>query len=367
MAWTLLMAAVPLLSVTCGESERTPTSEARSVVATPTSQATVPPNPAPAALPTPVETAAPAPTQAATVASSPTPIEILDALGPSVVRVFAQRSSRTGLLGSGVVLDTEGHILTSYEVVKDAEAIVVTPAGGEGMEGELVGLDRVTGLAVVRVDNLPLAPAAFGDSSAVEVWQGVVSIGYEFAGDWPVLREGVVTLTDSTYVMDPQTTVAALIESDALVPLAGMGGPMVNNRGEVIGIHVGHALDPLGGMAVKINDALEVAAQLIAQGYVVRSVLGVVALDVNESLADIMGLPTTTGILVVDVLSGAAAELAGLDDRDVIVGLDDAPIASSGDLGWFLMAHAPGLTVVVTYYRDGEERSTELVLGESPE
>ena len=112
----------------------------------------------------------------------------------------------------------------------------------------------------------------------------MVSIGYGFSELEPVLGKGIVTRVDGTYVMDPVTTVADLIESNASLSMGGMGGPMVYDKGEVIGVHIGHVLDPMGGMAVGINDAREVVAQLIDRGYVMRSSLGVVPLDVNESL-----------------------------------------------------------------------------------
>ena len=338
------MAAIPLPLVACGRVEvpPTPTPEARSA------EATLVPSVAPLASPLAVLT----------------PAETLVALRRSVVRVFAYRSSALGVVGTGVVLGTEGHILTSYEVVDGADAVFVTLGTGERVSAEVVGLDRVTALAVVRVDGDRLTPAALGDSSAVDVGQPVVAIGYEITGSEPVLGQGVVTLMAGTYVMDPLTTVAALIESDASLPMGGMGGPMVNDRGEVIGIHIGHALDPIGGMAVGINDAREVAAQLMDRGYVMRSSLGVVPLDVNESMARVLGLYKSTGIMVADVSPGMAAELAGLHDYDVIVRLGDAAIANSWDLGLFLMRHPPGATVVVTYYRGEERLSTGLVLGE---
>ena len=123
---------------------------------------------------------------------------------------------------------------------------------------------------------------------------------------------------------------------------------------------------PPVGVAVEIDVAREVAAQMIEFGYVQRSFLGVVPLNNGPSLVNILDLATTTGVVVVDVLPDTGAEEAGLTD-DVIVQLNEDPIASTGDLGRFLMAHPPGETVVVTYYRGEDQLTVDLVLGERPE
>ena len=140
----------------------------------------------------------------------------------------------------------------------------------------------------------------------------------------------------------------------------------MNTRGEVVGVNLANAVVPPVGVAVEIDVAREVAAQMIEFGYVQRSFFGVVPLNNGPSFANILDLATTTGV-VMDVLPDTGAEEAGLADDDVIVQLNDDPIASTGDLGRFLMAHPPGETVVVTYYRGEDQLTFDLVLGERPE
>ena len=264
-------------------------------------------------------------------------------------------------------MDGGGYVLTSYDLVEDVESVMLTLPSGLTLAADVVGRDRVTGVAVVRVDADGLEAPPFGDPSALATGDRVVSVGFEFEGDEPVTSEGIVTLTDSFYASHPQITIVDIIESEALVSLGGKGGPLANVWGEVVAINLTNAVAPPVGVAVEIDVALEVAAQIIEFGYVRRSFLGVVPLNNGPSLAGILGLATTTGLVVLDVLADTGAEAAGLADDDVIVGLNDDPIASTGDLGRFLMRHPPGETVLVTYYRDGERRTVDLVLGERPE
>ena len=152
-----------------------------------------------------------------------------------------------------------------------------------------------------------------------------------------------------------------------MVSLGGKGGPLVNVRGEVVAINLANSVAPPVGVAVVIDVALEVAAQMIEFGYVQRSFLGVVPLTNSPSLANILRLATTTGLVVVSVLPDTGSADAGLMDDDVIVQLNNDPIANSGHLGRFLMRHPPGATVLVTYYRGEDRLTVDLVLGERPE
>ncbi|MCH8206692.1 MAG: trypsin-like peptidase domain-containing protein [Chloroflexi bacterium] len=295
-----------------------------------------------------------------------TSAEVLELLRPSVVRVSVEVAPLIKLVGTGVVIDEEGYLLTSYQLVKDAESVEVTLPTGETLTGEVIGRDRVTGVAVVRVEAHGLVPAPFSDP-AVAVGDTVVSVGYDFEGDEPLTSEGVVTLTDGSYVAHLQIIIVDIIESEAVVSLGGRGGPLVSSRGEVVGINLANAVVPRVGVAVEIDVAREVAAQMIEFGYVQRSFLGVVPLNNGPSLANILNLATTTGMVVVDVLPDTGAEEAGLADDDVIVQMNDDPIANTGDLARFLMRHPPGEAVLVTYYRGEEKLTVELVLGERPE
>ena len=364
-----------------------PTPTASPVLATATPEPTPPPaTPTVTAEPTstPVLDAAVA-TNGSAVVGEPvllsetlTTVEVVKLLKPSVVHVATERlamgmfTQPTPLqgVGTGVVLDLEGHILTNNHVVDEAQNIIVTLNTGESFSAELVGGDAKTDTAVIRIDAEGLQPAMLGDSSALEVGEDVIAIGHALGlPGGPTVSKGVVSALGRSIESDPleRIVIVDLIQTDASINPGNSGGPLVNASAEVVGINTAIIPQSQGiGFAININDAAGVAAQLIEQGFVRRGVLGIRPDNVTPPIAAQLELPVTEGVWIEVVFEGTAAEAAGLLPGDIIVQLGETPIANSGELAKFLIDHPPGETVTVVYFRGSERVTGEVTLGERP-
>jgi S1-C subfamily serine protease len=291
--------------------------------------------------------------------------EVVDRLRPSVVHI-ATEAARIGLfsraqvargVGTGFVLDLQGHILTNNHVIEGAQRIIVTLTDGRVLVAEVVGRDRPTDLAVLRVEASNLIPVVLGDSDALQVGSDVVAIGHalDLKGG-PTVSKGVVSALERTIQVDERTMIAGLIQTDAAINPGNSGGPLVNGRGEVIGISTAIIAEGRGiGFAISINDAMMVIEQLITNGSVERAFMGIVHVNVTASIARNIGLPVDQGLALIRVLPGFPAAEAGLRENDIIVGLGGEEIGSTAQLYQFLATHKPGETVSVTYYRGDRE------------
>ena len=310
-----------------------------------------------------------------------TTVEVVKILRPSVVHIaittpdsdagmgdFTQPIPRGG--GTGVVLDTFGHILTNNHVVEGANAITVTLNTGESFTATVVGGDPQTDTAVVLIEAAGLQPAMLGDSDALEVGEDVIAIGHalDLPGG-PSVSKGVVSALGRAIVSDPQfqITIVNLIQTDASINPGNSGGPLVNSRAEVVGINTAISPQSQGiGFSININDATLVATQLIENGFVLRGFLGITPVNVTPGRAVQFELTVTEGILLARVIEGFPADASGLRAGDVIVQLGGEPIANTGELSAFLMNHPPGETVEVVFLRGELERRTDVILGERP-
>ncbi len=337
----------------------------------PTTMPTAPPG-----TPTPTPAPVPSPTPAVTQNPVLSTVEIAKLLRPSVVHIqteavqlgsFMQPVPVSGV-GTGIVLDTEGHILTNNHVVEDATRITVSLSDDRSFNAEVVGLDPLTDLAVIRIGTDGLTPARLGDSSRLQVGEDVVAIGHalDLSGG-PTVSKGVVSALDRSIQVDPQTTVDGLIQIDAAINLGNSGGPLVNDRGEVVGISTAIIPESRGiGFAININDAKLVMAQLIERGFVERAFLGIVHLNITPGMARNFGLPVDYGVGINSVSRGTPAERAGLMAQDILVQIGDQPLKNTADLIRFLTIHKPGETVEVAYYRNGARQTTLVTLGTRP-
>jgi S1-C subfamily serine protease len=158
-----------------------------------------------------------------------------------------------------------------------------------------------------------------------------------------------------------------LIQTDAAINPGNSGGPLANSRGEVIGINSTIIQDSQGiGFAIGINEAMDVADQLITQGFVNRGFLGISPVNLSPAIANQLGIPPVAGVLVAQVIPNSAAAAQGLRGQDMLVQLDDKPIANTGELSKFLLDHPPGTVVTVGFLRGGQALALELTLGERP-
>ncbi len=288
--------------------------------------------------------------------------------------------------GSGFVWDEEGRIVTNNHVVEGAEIIEVILADGTVLEAELLGGDPNTDLAVIQVDAPAgsLVPVPVGDSSQLQVGQMAIAVGNPF-GLARTVTTGVVSALGRTLRADNNRLIIDVIQTDAAINPGNSGGPLLNSSGEVIGINTA-IFSPGGagsvgiGFAVPVNTAKRWVPELIQFGRARHPALGISILDVNNLLAEALGLSVDRGLLVQQVVPGGPADQAGirggdqltqvgnaqlLVGGDIILSLDGRALITRDDITTYLDANTSvGDEVAVTLVRDGEEMTISLTLGE---
>ncbi|HSF30343.1 MAG TPA: Do family serine endopeptidase [Candidatus Tectomicrobia bacterium] len=266
-------------------------------------------------------------------------------------------------VGSGVIVDARGLVLTNHHVIERADEIELTLTDGRSFIGTVIGRDPKTDLAVVKVDADEELPAALlGDSDKVQVGQWAVAIGNPF-GLGHSLTVGVVSGVGRGEL--GLSTFEDYIQTDASINPGNSGGPLLNIRGEVIGINT--AINPIGrgiGFAIPINMAKEVMQQLVENGRVVRGYLGVVIQTLSPELAGKFEVAQNGGLLVGDILRGSPAEHAGLKRGDVIVDFAGQPVHKTQELQRLVAAARPGTPIHLRVLRDRQEQLVALEIGE---
>lgn len=266
--------------------------------------------------------------------------------------------------GSGFIIDRDGHILTNHHVIDGAARIVITLSDGRAVRARVVGSDQPTDVALLKVDglaDLPVAP--LGDSSTLRVGEWVCAIGN------PLGYEHTVTVGVVSYLgrklWDP--SLDDYIQTDAAITFGNSGGPLINIRGEVVGISAAMSGDANSiGFAVPINQATGILAQLKASGRVSRGYIGATLRDVDADLAQALSLPAARGALVQDLAPGSPGERAGLRPYDQILSVDGADVSDDVALIRDVSARAPGSVVRLRVWRDGREEALEVELSDRP-
>ncbi|MGI8911543.1 MAG: S1C family serine protease [Rubrobacteraceae bacterium] len=274
-------------------------------------------------------------------------------------------------LGSGVIYREDGYIVTNNHVIRGASEVNVAFADGSTERGEIVGRDRLTDLAVIRVDRNDLPAASFVGKEDLLVGQLAVAIGSP-SGFESTVTSGIVSGVAREFppeligTLDP--SLVDLVQTDAAISPGSSGGALVNRDGEIIGINVAYLPAETGavniGFAIPSDTAVSVADQLIETGEVSSPYLGVETADLSPQDAERFGLPVDSGAIVATVVPGSAADEAGISTEDIIVALDGTEIRSSGDLFGALRDYRPGDTVELTVVRDGEEQTLDATLDE---
>ena len=303
-------------------------------------------------------------------------VDIVRQLTPSVAHVFTEIATRdpsrlmrpAAGVGTGIVLDEDGYILTSNHVIAGADAIIVTLHNGESYRGLLVGGDTNPDVAIIKIDASGLQPAQTGTASNLRVGEDVIAIGHALAlSGGPTVSRGVISALGRSIDAGPQDTYVDLIQTDASINPGNSGGPLVNRFAEVIGVNTAAIQGGQGiGFAINIDDALTVSGQLIEKGYVERGFLGIAPINLTPAIAAQIGVPVSEGILVARVIENSGAQAAGLQGEDVIVALGGQDIRNTGDLSKFLLDNLPGEQVTVRIYRGRSELEKEATLGERP-
>jgi S1-C subfamily serine protease len=285
-------------------------------------------------------------------------------------------------MGSGFVIDTEGHILTNNHVVEGARQLEVTTSDKKKYKAQIVGTDPVHDLAVIQIPNKSVPQAEIGDSKSLVVGQKVYAIGNPFGLSGTMTR-GIISSIRS--LKGQRGFIDEAIQTDAAINPGNSGGPLLNARGQVIGINTmiltGGVEQSAGiGFAIPINTAKAVLDDLVHLGRVRRPEMGVRTIPIGPELADQMGLAADSGLLIVEVVPGSAAERAGLrggTERaylgntpimiggDLLVAIDGQPVEDQQDLSHVMQNHRSGETVTVTVYRGKKRMDFKLVLGES--
>lgn len=285
-------------------------------------------------------------------------------VSPSVVRVDVAAGFRSGS-GSGVVYDTNGHIITNNHVVEGAQQVRVTLPDGQEYDAEVVGVDPRSDVAVLHVDVDDLPVPAFAEETP-EVGDPAIAIGSPFGLDGSVTA-GVVSATNRT-VTGTSTPLVDMIQTDAAINPGNSGGALVNGRGEVMGINTaiisgGGGNDGIG-FAIPIGTVRSVADQLIETGEVRHAFLGIQGQDVDPDVAELYGLPVDRGAVIAEVVPDTPAAEAGLRRGDIITALDDQQIESMTDLVVAIQQHRPGDEVELTVVRSSGEEAITVTLGE---
>lgn len=278
-------------------------------------------------------------------------------------------------LGSGVIIDREGHILTNEHVVRDADKITVTLPDGREFEGQLSGSDIYSDLAVIKIEpggDLPVA--RLGDSDDVEIGHWAIAIGNPFAfavkNPEPTLTVGVVSALRRTL---PRTDKRAreysdLIQTDAAINPGNSGGPLVNIHGEVIGINVAILGNAEGiGFAVPVNTARKIMGDLIEGRKILYGWLGVVIQGIDVKLAEYFGLENKQGVLISRILDKSPAEKAGLKPGDIIISFDNENVKTTQDLIRMVLKKDIGEKAALGVIRDKKIYSANVEIGARPE
>ena len=303
-------------------------------------------------------------------------VEIVRKITPSVVHIFTETEASasfsqripTSGVGSGIILRPDGYVLTNNHVVQGATSITITLHTGTSYPGRVVGQESNPDVAIVKIEAGGLQPASTGNAALLEVGEEVIAIGHALAlTGGPTVSRGVISALGRTIDAGPQDTYVDLIQTDASINLGNSGGPLVNRRGEVIGVNTASLPGGQGiGFAISIDDALTVSSQLIEKGYVERGFLGISPVNLTPVIASQIGVPVNEGIVVARVVENSGAQAAGLRGEDVIVALGGVHIRNTGDLSKFLLENLAGEQVSVRIYRGDTEFETEAVLGEAP-
>jgi serine protease Do len=268
-------------------------------------------------------------------------------------------------LGSGFIIDSNGTILTNYHVVNDAQKISVTVSDGKTYDAKVVGKDQKSDIAVIKIDAGRELPAVtLGDSDRLEVGEWVMAIGNPFGLDHTV-TSGIVSAKGRQIGAGPYDN---FIQTDASINPGNSGGPLLNLRGEVVGINTAIFSQSGGnigiGFAIPSNSVKDLLPQLRDKGKVVRGYVGATVQTISPEIAESLGLKQTGGALVADVVRGGPAEKAGLKVGDVIVEFDKQVIKDSADLPAAVARVAPGTSVQLKISREGKPISLPITVGE---
>jgi len=303
-------------------------------------------------------------------------IAAVQKVSPAVVSVATLRILRENRfeaipvrgMGSGIIFDSNGGILTNHHIVEDAERVRVVTPDGKKFEGEVLGSDAMSDVAVVRVDAEGLPAAKLGDSDSLLPGQIAIAIGnpFGFLLPGPTVTMGVVSGLKRHMHLENHMY-EDLIQTDASINPGNSGGPLVDTSGQVIGINTANIPFAQGiGFAIPINSARKIAKEIIEHGRVVRPYLGIYTLTLNREIAESYEVPTEKGVLVLQVGRGSPAQRSSLSVGDVIIEADSAPVNESEDLQHMIQKKKVGDSIELTISRGRSQQRVAVTLTEVP-
>lgn len=287
----------------------------------------------------------------------------------STVRVVRDQFFRVFPLegqGSGVIIDPRGYIITNNHVIEGANRVQVSLPDGRSFEGDVVGMDPETDVAVIRINARDLPSVELGDSDALRIGQIAIAIGNPFGlAGGPTITAGVLGSVNRR--IQTERGVMELIQTDAAINPGNSGGPLVDSHGRVIGINTmiipfAHGI----GFSIPVNIVKSIVEELIQSGRVVRPWIGLSVLTITRPLAEYYGLPAQEGLLVAGIVPGSPAEAVGLVPGDLIVEIEGKPVKESNEFVSSVRSRPIGDRVRLTIIRDGRRMTGELTLAQAP-
>ena len=315
-----------------------------------------------------------------TVSSGMTTAQVAKTVSPSVVVItteqvvysqwswYGQSQVESGA-GSGVIISSDGYILTCAHVVSGASNITVS-IGDKDYPATLVGEDTTSDIAVVKVDATGLTPATVGNSDNLKVGESVMAVGNPLGELGGTVTSGIVSALNRSVSIQGSSSVntMSLIQMDASVSPGNSGGGLFNMNGELVGIVNAKSSDSDAeglGFAIPVNDAVKVAQELLENGYVTgRPYLGISYYAVTDAQTAAQLGVNAYGVYIVEVVKGGPADKAGLQAGDRIVSVDGSEVATQSDLGTLMQDHKAGDTIEITVARGGQMQTVSVTLGE---
>jgi len=302
-------------------------------------------------------------------------VSAVEKMSKSIVNIASVRMLQDQLfrvfpvegVGSGVVIDEKGYILTNNHVIDDAERLKVTLTDGRVLRGKVVGSDEATDLAVIKVEaEQPLPAAELGNSDDLKVGQVVLAIGNPFGlTGGPAVTAGIVSSLNRS--IQARSGVLELIQTDAAINPGNSGGPLVNTKGQVVAINTANMPYAQGiGFAVPVNTAKSILKELIEKGKVTRPWIGVASMKVTPQLARYYGLPTIEGALVAKVEPYSPADDAGLRKGDIIEGVDGDRVEDPSQIATHVRKKQVDDSLVLTVNRYGRQLEVPVKVDERP-
>jgi len=296
----------------------------------------------------------------------------VEEVGPSVVTVLADASGQT-VTGSGVIISSQGYLLTNNHVVEGTNRVAVILADGTELPADIIGTDMYADLAVLQTQGEFPAAAILGNSDTLKPGETVIAIGSPLGDFVNTVTVGVISATGRVLDTGNGFLLEDLIQTDAAINQGNSGGPLVNLIGDVVGINTlvvrgsgfSNTIAEGLGFAIPINTARVIAEQILEKGYVARPYLGIRWQSINPRIARTFNLPVEWGIYVSDVLSESPASMSGIKEGDIVTQIGTIVIDEENTYINTLFAHEPGEEVAITLVRGVQQLNIIVVLGET--